>query len=36
MAIVKKIMEIHSATICVISLPEKGTTFQFSLPAYDG
>ncbi|MEQ8711388.1 MAG: HAMP domain-containing sensor histidine kinase [Cyclobacteriaceae bacterium] len=36
LAIVKKIMEIHSTTIKVISLPEKGTTFQFSLPAYAG
>ncbi len=36
LAIVKKIMEIHSTTIRVISLPEKGTTFQFSLPAYAG
>ena len=34
LAIVKKILEIHDTTIQVISQPKKGTTFEFSLPAY--
>ena len=34
LAIVKKIMELHNTTIQVISQPNQGSTFQFSLPSY--
>jgi signal transduction histidine kinase len=34
LAIVKKIMELHNANIKVFSIPDKGTTFSFSLPKY--
>lgn len=36
LAIVKKIIELHQSTIKVTSLPDKGTVFQFYLPAYQG
>jgi len=34
LAIVKKIMELHNSTIKVISAPNEGSTFVFSLPSY--
>ncbi|WP_222983274.1 sensor histidine kinase [Flagellimonas meishanensis] len=34
LAIVKKIMEIHDSSIKVLSGPEVGTSFSFSLPVY--
>ncbi|MEM9329142.1 MAG: HAMP domain-containing sensor histidine kinase [Bacteroidota bacterium] len=34
LAIVKKIIEIHDSTISVLSRPNAGTTFRFSLPVY--
>ncbi len=36
LAIVKKILEIHDSTIKVISRPNEGTIFRFSLPAFNG
>jgi len=36
LAIVKKIIEIHESAIKVISQPNEGTAFQFTLPAYQG
>jgi len=35
LAIVRKIMELHNASIQVFSRPNEGTTFQFYLPIYD-
>ncbi|WP_109832536.1 sensor histidine kinase [Reichenbachiella versicolor] len=34
LAIVKKIMELHDSTIRVMSKPNEGSTFYFSLPSY--
>ncbi|MEM1259401.1 MAG: HAMP domain-containing sensor histidine kinase [Bacteroidota bacterium] len=34
LAIVRKIMELHNASISVFSKPNEGTTFSFSLPIY--
>lgn len=34
LAIVRKIMELHNTTIRVISKPNEGSTFEFSLPSY--
>nr|WP_299073564.1 HAMP domain-containing sensor histidine kinase [uncultured Allomuricauda sp.] len=34
LAIVKKIMEIHDSSIKVLSKPNEGTSFSFSLPVY--
>ena len=34
LAIVRKIMELHNASIEVLSKPNEGTTFSFSLPIY--
>lgn len=34
LAIVKKIMEIHNSSIKVLSQPNEGTSFSFSLPVY--
>lgn len=34
LAIVKKIMEIHNSSIKVLSKPNEGTSFSFSLPVY--
>ena len=34
LAIVKKIVELHDSTVKVISSPNQGCTFQFSLPSY--
>jgi len=34
LAIVRKIMELHNASIRVFSQPKEGTTFSFSLPIY--
>ncbi|MEO0570758.1 MAG: HAMP domain-containing sensor histidine kinase [Bacteroidota bacterium] len=34
LAIVRKIMELHNASIKVFSQPNEGTTFSFSLPIY--
>ncbi len=34
LAIVKKIMELHDTTITVLSKPKEGSSFIFSLPAY--
>jgi len=34
LAIVRKIMELHNASIRVLSQPNEGTTFSFSLPIY--
>ncbi|MBS9462344.1 HAMP domain-containing protein [Flagellimonas sp. 389] len=34
LAIVKKIMEIHDSSITVLSKPNEGTSFSFSLPVY--
>ncbi len=36
LSIVKKILEIHNATIQVSSKPNQGSTFFFQLPAYQG
>jgi signal transduction histidine kinase len=36
LAIVQKILEIHNASIHVISKPNQGATFFFELPAYQG
>ncbi len=36
LAIVKKILEIHNATIHVSSEPNRGATFFFQLPTYQG
>lgn len=35
LAIVRKIMELHNASIKVFSKPNEGTTFSFSLPIYE-
>ena len=34
LAIVKKIMELHNSSIQVLSNPNEGTAFSFSLPVY--
>ena len=34
LAIVKKIMDLHNTTIQVVSQPEQGASFRFSLPCY--
>ena len=34
LAIVKKIVEIHNSSVEVLSKPNEGTTFSFSLPVY--
>jgi len=34
LAIVKKIMELHNSSIKVLSKPNEGTSFTFSLPIY--
>mgnify|MGYP000592234078 CR=1 FL=1 len=34
LAIVKKIMDLHETTITVLSIPKKGSSFTFNLPAY--
>lgn len=34
LAIVRKIIELHNASIRVLSVPEKGTVFSFELPVY--
>ncbi|UII76898.1 ATP-binding protein [Flagellimonas sp. HMM57] len=34
LAIVKKIMEIHDSSVTVLSKPNEGTSFSFSLPVY--
>ncbi len=35
LAIVRKIMELHNASIKVLSKPNEGTAFSFSLPVYE-
>ncbi|WP_289644948.1 sensor histidine kinase [Maribacter aestuarii] len=35
LAIVKKIIELHNGSIKVLSKPNEGTAFSFSLPVYD-
>ena len=35
LAIVRKIMELHDASIKVLSKPNEGTTFSFQLPVYE-
>ncbi len=35
LAIVRKIMDLHNASIKVFSKPNEGTTFSFQLPVYD-
>lgn len=36
LAIVKKILDIHQASIKVISRPNQGAAFHFDLPVYAG
>ena len=36
LAIVKKILDLHEAPVKVISEPNQGTAFQFSLAVYNG